>query len=344
MKKISRRRVLGAGAAGAAVLGFPGIVRAQSRQLVIGGPGGQEAQTRKLLIPGFEKQHNCKVLYDGGQTLPNLKKMQASPQKPPYDVYMADEPGFILGVRDKLLEPLKASNVKNLSRLVPGSVMKDAHWIVYYNPAIAIGYNSRSLKSFDAWARMWEPSMKERMMIPHPKTTQFAHMITMAAHLETGKPFKDAQYDVEAGFRKLRALRPNLLQSYLASAQASVLLEKGEAWAAAGFFTTYVQGRKAAGAPIEMARPKEGSFAYPKCIAKVRNAASPDLADAWIDACISSEWQMVWQREFFGAPTLAGVPVEPGLIPTKDLIPVDMEWHTDKIAEMSDRFDREIKI
>ena len=180
--------------------------------------------------------------------------------------------------------------------------MKDGVWIVYYNPAIAIGYNTRSLKTFDSWARMWDPAMKERMMIPHPKTTQFAHMITMASHLETGKPFKEAQYDVDAGFRKLRTLRPNLLQSYLASAQASVLLEKGEAWAAAGFFTTYVQGRKAAGAPIDIARPKEGSFAYPKVIAKVRNAASPELADAWIDACISPEWQMVWQKEFSAHP------------------------------------------
>jgi putative spermidine/putrescine transport system substrate-binding protein len=169
-------------------------------------------------------------------------------------------------------------------------------------------------------------------------------MITMASHLETGKPFKEAQYDVDAGFRKLRTLRPNLLQSYLASAQASVLLEKGEAWAAAGFFTTYVQGRKAAGAPIDIARPKEGSFAYPKVIAKVRNAANPELADAWIDACIGEEFQVVWQREFFGAPTNAGVPVDPGLIATRDLIPVDMEWHTYKINEMSDRFDREIKI
>src|SRR3954470_6356091 len=126
MAKLSRRRILGMGAAAVlGPLGFPAVVRAQSRTLIIGGPGGQEAQTRKLLIPGFEKQHNCKVLYDGGQTLPNLKKMQASPQKPPYDVYMADEPVFILGVRDKLLEPLKPANVKNMAKLVPGSVMKD---------------------------------------------------------------------------------------------------------------------------------------------------------------------------------------------------------------------------
>src|SRR5687767_15182373 len=107
MNTISRRRIIQAAAAGAATLGFPAIVRAQPRQLIIGGPGGQLAQTQKFMIPVFEKQHNCKVLYDGGQTLVNAKKVQASPAKPPFDVVMMDEPGTILLNRDKLLEPLR---------------------------------------------------------------------------------------------------------------------------------------------------------------------------------------------------------------------------------------------
>jgi putative spermidine/putrescine transport system substrate-binding protein len=343
MKRVSRRDALKA-AAGAVALGFPAIVRSQPRQLVIGGPGGQLAQTQKFLMPVFEKQFNCKVLYDGGQTLVNAKKVQASPAKPPFDVVMMDEPGTILLAREKMLEPLRPSQIRNLSVLAPNSIFKDGAWVVYYNPAIAIGYNSRGLKEgLGSWNDLWAPKLKERVMIPHPKTTQGAHMLAMAAHLETGKPIRDAQYDLDAAFRKLRAIRSNLLQSYLASAQASILLEKGEALAAAGFFTTYVLGRKAAGVPIDMARPKEGSFSFPKVIAKVRNAANPELADAWIDACLGEEFQRVWMREFYGSPTNSKVPVDPSLIPSKDLIVIDMEWHTDKINEASDRFDREMK-
>jgi hypothetical protein len=48
-------------------------------------------------------------------------------------------------------------------------------------------------------------------------------------------------------------------------------------------------------------------------------------------------------REFYGSPTNSKVPVDPSLIPSKDLIVIDMEWHTDKINEASDRFDREMK-
>jgi putative spermidine/putrescine transport system substrate-binding protein len=345
MKTVSRRQAIKAAAAGVAALGFPAIVRSQPRQLVIGGPGGQLAQTQKFMIPAFEKQHNCKVLYDGGQTLVNAKKVQASPQRPPFDVVMMDEPGTILLGREKLLEPLKPAQVKNLSKLVPSAIIKDGAWVVYYMPAISIGYNSRGLKEgVGSWNDLWSPKLKERVMIPHPKTTQGAHMLAMASHLETGKPIKEAQYDLDAAFRKLRSIRSNLLQAYLASAQASILLEKGEALAAAGFFTTYVLGRKAAGVPIDMARPKEGSFSFPKVIAKVRNAASPELADAWIDACLGEEFQKVWMREFYGSPTNGSVAVDPSLIPSKDLLVIDMEWHTDKINEASERFDREMKV
>jgi putative spermidine/putrescine transport system substrate-binding protein len=342
---VSRRRAISGGAAIVLASGFPAIVRGQSRQLVIGGPGGQEAQTRKFLIPAFEKQYNCKVLYDGAQTLPNLKKLQASPSAPPFDVVMMDEPGTIIAAKENLLEPLQPSRVKNLAKLGPGSIMKDGAWIVYMNAAMSIGYNTRALKDgIPTWAMLWDPSMRERVMIPHPKTTQAPAMLAMASHLETGKPIKEAQYDMDAAFRKLKQIRPNLLQSYLASAQASILLEKGEAWAAPGFFTTYTLERKAAGAPVDMARPKEGSFAYPKVIAKVRNAASPDLADAWIDACIGQDFQRVWMREFYSAPTNVDVPVEGGLIPSRDLIVLDMEFHTKIIGEVGDRFDREIAV
>ncbi|MGE3921876.1 MAG: extracellular solute-binding protein [Lautropia sp.] len=342
-KRITRRSLIQGAAALPVALSAPAFVRAQVRQLVIGGPGGQEAQTRRLFIPQFEQQHNCKVLYDGGQTLPNLKKLQVSPKNPPFDVVMMDEPGTILAAKDDLLEPLHPSRVKNLTKLAPGSIMKDGAWIVYMNPAISIGYNSRALpEGVKSWELLWDKRMRERVMIPHPKTTQAAAMLAMAAHLDTGKPIKDAQYDMDAAFRRLKQMKPNLLQSYLASAQASILLEQGEAWMAPGFFTTYTLGRKAAGAPVDMAKPAEGSFAYPKVIAKVRNAAAPELADAWIDACIGEDFQKIWMREFYSAPTNTGVPVDPALIPSSDLHVLDMEFHTRMIGEVSQRFDREI--
>lgn len=50
-----------------------------------------------------------------------------------------------------------------------------------------------------------------------------------AAHLATGKPFAEAQYDMDPGFRKLFALQPNVLTVYTNQPQAENLLETGEA-------------------------------------------------------------------------------------------------------------------
>ena len=63
------------------------------------------------------------MLYDGAQTLPNLKKLQASPSRPPFDVVMMDEPGTIIAAQENLLEPLQPSRVKNLAKLSPGAIV-----------------------------------------------------------------------------------------------------------------------------------------------------------------------------------------------------------------------------
>ena len=80
--------------------------------------------------------------------------------------------------------------------------------------------------------------------------------------------------------------------------QASILVEQGEASMAAGFYTTYVHPRRASGIPLGLAVPKEGMFAMPKGIAKVKNAPAPELADAFIEECLAPEFQAVWMKDF----------------------------------------------
>ena len=111
---------------------------------------------------------------------------------------------------------------------------------------------------------------------------------------------------------------------------------------AAGFFTSNTLPRKVAGAPVELARPKEGSFAFPRGAGKIKNCPSPELADAWINWCLTPDVQDVWQKEFFGSPTNVNVPVDPSLVATKDLLQIDWAWYSARLNEISDRFDREI--
>jgi putative spermidine/putrescine transport system substrate-binding protein len=341
---ITRRKALISGSVGVLGVVSPAIVRAQSREVTIGGPSGpQETAMRKSVIPGFEKAQNCKVRYDANLSLPNLAKLRANRSNPPFDVVLMDEAIILLAGQEDLLTPVKQANIPNMAKLAPSAIMRDGLWVTIMNPAVSIAYNTRLVKDgVSSWLDLWNPNFRERVLIPHPKTTQAPCLIAMAAHFETGKPLNDAQYDLDAGFKRLKQIKPNLLQAFIASAEAMPLLEQGEAWVAAGFFTGNTLPRKAAGAPVELARPKEGSFAFPRGAGKVKNSPSPELADAWIDWCLTPDIQTVFQRDFYGAPTNTTVPVDPSLVATKDLLQVDWGWYSARLNEISDRFDREI--
>lgn len=339
---LTRRRILKGAAIAGSTLAFPNIIRASPKELKIGGPGGQEAATKQYLIPMFEEKYSCKVSYSGSQSLPNLQKLQANRENPVFDVVMMDDPILLIAQEDGLLEKLPLASIPNMSKLVPGAVNKDEVWVNYMWPSISIANFVPKVPAVESWQMLWDSAYKERVLIPHPTTTEAPTVIIMAAHFETGKPPSEAQYDLDAAFKRLKELKPNLLDVYVASTKVAPLIEQGEAWLAGGFFSTYTMPRIKAGAPLGLARPKEGSFALPKGIAKVKGAANPELADAWINEAIGLDFQKVWMEQFYGAPTNVDAPINDSVLPAKDLIAIDWAFFSKNLKEMTERFDREI--
>jgi putative spermidine/putrescine transport system substrate-binding protein len=342
---LSRRAILrsAAAAALAGIAGAPAIVRAQTRELVVGGPLGQAEATKRAAIPLFESKYKCKVVYDGSQSFENLQKLRANKGKPVFSVVMMDDPILHVAADQDLLEKLKPSSVPSMGQLSPAAVVRDGMWVNYMWPALSIGYNDKEFPSgLSSWEEMWNPRHKSRVLIPSYKSTTAAFITAMAAHLETGEPIEKAQYKVDAAFKKLKALKPNILDAYVNSVQASVLVEQGEASMAAGFYSTYVIPRRTSGIPLGLATPKEGMFAMPKGIAKVKNAPAPELADAFIEECLAPEFQAVWMKEFFSTPTNLKVATTAGIPPASQLLAIDWKFASETLKQAADRFDREI--
>ena len=76
---------------------------------------------------------------------------------------------------------------------------------------------------------LYDPKYKGRVIIPSLQNTEGLPNLFMAGLLATGKPMAEAQKDIDAGFKKLVALKPNLLTIYTQMPQAFNLLEQGEA-------------------------------------------------------------------------------------------------------------------
>ena len=326
-------------------MGAPAIVRAQTRELVVGGPSGQAEATKRAVIPPFEAKYNCKVIFSGAQSVPNLQKMRASRSNPVFSVVMMDDPILYLAEDDGLLEKLSPSKVPSLSDLSPDAILRDAMWVNYMWPALSIGFNEKEFPSgVSSWEAMWDPKYRGRVLVPSYKSTTAPFTTAIAAHLETGESISKSQYNIDAAFKKLKALKPNIMNLYEQVPQAAVLVEQGEAAMAAGFYTTYVNPRQASGAPLRLAKVKEGMFAMPKGIAKVKNAPAPDLANSFIEECLAPAFQVVWMQEFFSAPTNLKVTPTAGIPSPKELVTLDWKFASEKLKEVSDRFNREIAI
>ena len=340
--QLSRRHFLATTAA-VATVGFPAIVRGQPKEIVIGGAASHKAFMDPTVIPMFEKKYDCKIIFEGTKSLVNLEKMVSNKSKPYLSVVMMDDPVLLLAVKEDVLEKTTAAKVPNLAKLKPAAIHMDGMWTNYQLPYAGIAYAPAKAKPAPAsWAEVWDAKYKGKLIVPSLQNTEGLSVFFMAAHLETGKPMKDAQYQTDAAFKKLRALKPNLLTIYTQMPQAFNLLEQGEAWMIAGALSSYASERKRQGAAVEMGAPKEGVMAMPSGIARVKNGPQPELAWAFINEMLGAEYQKILTEVAAAVPTNTTVPVPAGI--PKDVFVPDWAHVAEQRKGWVERWDKEMGV
>lgn len=286
-----RRFVRNASTLAAATLAAPGLLRAADKEIVIGCAGSHTSWMEKLVAPHMKAKLGLSILFEGTKSSVNLEKMAQNKDKPYLSVVQMDDPVMIQAVEQGLLAPISAGEVPNLKKLRKGAVHMDGMWANYVQPWAGVAYNSKALKGVASWADLWAPAAKGKVIIPSLQNTEGMWTLFMAAHLGSGKPMAQAQYEVDAAFEKLKGLKPQVLNVYAVMSQAFNLLEQGEITMLAGNFSSYTLPRKAAGAPVDLAAPKEGIFAMPSGICLVKGGPNPELAKAYVNEMLGAELQ-----------------------------------------------------
>lgn len=331
-------------AAVATAVGLPSIARSQQyqgREIVIGGAGSHKAFLDPL-IPLFEKQTGCKVLFEGTRSLVNLEKMVSNKSKQYMSVVLMDDPVMISAVKEGVLAKMSSKNIPSLMQLKPGTIHMDGMWANYMQSTTGVAINSSHPVKILSYATLWEPAYKGKIIIPSLQNTEGLAMFLVAASLETGKSLSEAQYQPDAAFRKLKALKPNLLTVYTQLPQALNLLEQGEAAAIGGIIGFNAFDRKSKGAPVDFVLPKEGGMAMPTGIAKVSGAPEPELADLFINSILG-----VWQKQIaeisLALPANKSVTAPAG-IPQGNIFVPDWAYISERRNAWVERWDREMAI
>ena len=343
---LSRRRLLAGGsAAGLGLAGFPAIVRAQAKEIVVGGAASMASWMNGTFAAAFEAKYKCKVTFEGTRSLVNLEKMQKNKDKQYLSVVLMDDPVMIQAVQEGLLEKLTTAAIPNLAKTRPSAIHMDGMWANYLQPWQGIASNTKALPNGVAtWAELYDAKYKGRLVLPSLQNTEGLANLVMAAALETGKPVAEAQFDIEAGFKKIKSLKPNILTIYTQIPQAFNLLEQGEAWAIPSAFSSVVVPREKDKAPIKMNVPKEGIFVGPAGIALVKGGPVPEMARALVNELLSADMQAKLQPETYAFPSNVDAPPPPGIPADTKVYNLDWQFVAKERAEWVKRWDREMAI
>ena len=314
MTDISRRNfgkaALGTAALAAAPTFMVRNAWAQNKEIHVGIWGGAQGEfVRTKIIPKFESDFKCKVIAEEGFTLANVQKMRATKSNPKFSVMFIDDVAIPIAKAEDLISPLPKANMPAYAKVYPR--------FTYDGMASGLGisvaslfYNT-SMKAPTSYAELWDPKYAGKIKLVSPKNTPSVFFLIVAAAVKTGKPFAQAQYEIDNAFDKVAAIKPNIQNLFENGPQAANEVAQGQADVGFMELSKYVYPATAKGVPVTMGFVKEGSFAGVNCQVLVKNGPNQDLAVAFMNRMLEPEIQKPLAEFALAAPPVSGITFAP---------------------------------
>src|ERR1700679_3065957 len=306
---IGRRRAIMAGTA--LPLVSIGHAWAAQRSIQIGIYTAQQGEyVRKQIIPQFETDYDCQVFTTEGVTLSQIAALRATRDNPRYSVMFMEDSGIELSKREGLIDPLPADKLPNLAGVLPRFLFYDGYGAAFAISTGGIVYNPQVTKPLATYAELWEPRFKQRFLMTTPKFTQSLYLLIAAASLVTGKPLKEAQYEIDAAWPKMAELKPNVLSTYENPSQV-MMVAQSQVDIAGIEYSKNLYPYKVQGAPLDMCFPGKMTFAGVNCLSFVKGAPEPELGAAFINRMLEPAVQQGLATATLTAPSVAGAQFPP---------------------------------
>ena len=172
-------------------------------------------------------------------------------------------------------------------------------------------YYNTANKPPQSFAEFWDPKYKKNIKFNSWKNTSGLFFLIATASVVTGKPFKEAQYEVDKVWDKIAALKPNIQNIYVEAIEAVNEVAQGAALIGGVDYSKYIYPYTIKGAPVDMAFMKEGSFAGVNCQVLVKGGPNQDVGVAFMDRMLSPKVQKELAEFALIAPPVAGIEFKP---------------------------------
>ena len=351
---LSRRSVLGAGVAGAALLAMPAVLRAQDKSLKVGVYGGYFKKSfDEHIFPEFTKATGIAVESiaepTGEAWLVQLEQAAKAGQAPA-DVSMMSQVSTLKGQATELWTPIDIAKIKRgadlLERFVnkyPDGRIAGIGAVAWY---ITLVTNTDVYKEAPtSWEALWDPANADKLGLLALVSNSFLLEVTAKTYLG-GTNALDTEEGQLKAFEKLAEVKPNVRLWYRDEAQFEQALKSGEI--PMGQYYHDVTGLAAAdGQPVRSTFPKEGGIQDSGNWVISRASKKADEAHVFIDYMSQPSIQGLMSRKVGTAPTLkkevldlkpeefaaVSSEIEP-IIPRYDLYTTKSDWLNQKWTEL----------
>ena len=303
--KTGRRQIMAMAAASLPLVSLR-RANAEPRSIQVGIYTAQQGEyVRKQIIPAFEKDHDCKVFTTEGVTLTQIAALRATRDNPKYSVMFMDDIGIELSKREGLIDPLPVDKLPNIAGVLPRFLFFGGYGAAFAISTGGLVYNPQTTKPLASYGELWEPRFKQRFLMTTPKFTQSLYLLIAAVSVVTGKPLKEAQYEIDSVWPKMAALKPNVISTYENPSQV-MMVAQGQVELAGIEYSKNLYPYTVQGAPLDLCFPKEGAFAGINCLSFVKNGPEPDLAAAFINRMLEPSVQQGLATATLTSPSVKG--------------------------------------
>jgi putative spermidine/putrescine transport system substrate-binding protein len=283
---IHRRTLMQSALALGAMHAFPGMGYAQARRLVFATfTGSWEEAHKDVLVPAFRKaNNNAEIALDPLLSVDQIAKVKAAQANPPIDVMLHDPGPALQAIDQGLVENFPIAASAHYKDLIADAQVETGP--APFFQVVGLTYNPEKIKTPPtSWADIWKPEYKGRVGITNLNSTLGTGWLVEIARMRGG-----SEANVDAGFKAIEELKPNLAAVAANPGALATLYQQGQIDIGPGNFNA-IQILKARGVPVEFVAPKEGAIAFKTTIHVVKNSPNRELAAKLIDAALSPEVQ-----------------------------------------------------
>ncbi|MGY4335069.1 putative spermidine/putrescine transport system substrate-binding protein [Bradyrhizobium sp. LB7.2] len=312
MDTMKRRTFLKVAAAGTASALVAPYVHAESKKfsgitLRVNGYGGlyDEALKRNVAAP-LEEKYGLKVQFIAGTTSADFVKLIANRDNPPFDLFMGDSPNMVELTKAGIIEEIKASQVPNVKRILPGFREFGDYGVPFSVASVIPVYNSTYIKQpIASYSDIARPDLAGRAVIMASAT--YGSLLTLLGLAEENG---GSIATVGPALKVMSAAKPNIVALAQTNVAEIQMFQNEEVYAGI-FWDGRAHELRTKGLPIVTVVPPKGVYSVITYINVVKGTKYPEAAYAYAEQLLSDQGVLgVPQALRYGVTTDVTLPEE----------------------------------